>query len=489
MVYLRPQPAPSLNTRFQIEDLVSQNAWGVVYRASDGQTGKPVAVRRFFPAGAAGGGLTPRGQACFLSLVSRALGLRHPALRSLVAGGCDPVDGMPFVVTEWVTGESLEELLKHGKLKPQQALHLRASALEVSAQVSHALEHEAVWVDTALASIMVGNEASGHGVTFRISSSRWLEGTSTQGNLHALVQLAEDLLGWHGRVPGNKAGCGLGQWLKWLRAHADSASLAEAHARLATLTTEVEPPPDSAVVIAREPLLAGASEIALASRRCLRVLTGVAALVLLAVAGWWLFTQRAKPARHSPRAESPARVAKAALAPVATKLPPQPVAPPPAAPMPMIDPAIAAVNARAVAMQQELQRLQVRQSPPPGRRPQPDRAGEVLSVFAPQQTEELMATRNREVVVEGVLVEVLAARSGRHLYLEFSKPGPPYVTRGILYVENRDQMAVKARIDAWVGKRVRMYGKIDIERFRAGNIAVARPKIPLRGLDAIKLME
>ena len=113
----------------------------------------------------------------------------------------------------------------------------------------------------------------------------------------------------------------------------------------------------------------------------------------------------------------------------------------------------------------------------------------MLPVFAPAQTAELMAARNREVIVEGVLVEVIAARSGSHLYLEFSKPGPPYLTRGILYVEHGAQMDVKSALDSWVGKRVRIVGRVDIERFRDGKQSVARPKIQLRGRDEVELME
>ncbi|MCU0753383.1 MAG: hypothetical protein MUC40_10260, partial [Akkermansiaceae bacterium] len=48
-----------MHNRFQIEDLILQDATGVVFRAIDTQTGLPVAVRRFFPFGAEGGGLQP----------------------------------------------------------------------------------------------------------------------------------------------------------------------------------------------------------------------------------------------------------------------------------------------------------------------------------------------------------------------------------------------------------------------------------------------
>ena len=47
----------ALSHRFQIQDIVAQDQFGVVFHALDVATGKPVAVRRFFPFGVDGGGL------------------------------------------------------------------------------------------------------------------------------------------------------------------------------------------------------------------------------------------------------------------------------------------------------------------------------------------------------------------------------------------------------------------------------------------------
>ncbi|MCX6873794.1 MAG: hypothetical protein NTW21_08295 [Verrucomicrobia bacterium] len=481
-----------MSTRFQIEDIVAQSALGVVFRATDGQTGKPVALRRFFPAGAGGGGLGPEDQVAFRSVISRLLGVSHPALRAVVAGGCDPVDAMPFVVTEWVDGHSLAELMKHGRLMPQQAVLVLATALEVSAVLSQALDQEAVWVDTSLSSIMVDNAASGRGATFRISSSQCSDGDALQCNLQAILQLAEDLLGWRGRPPGDTAGSGLGQWFIWLRAHAGSASIAEARARLEALPADLDNPPEPAAQPAENAAPPETTKVVVASRAFPLLLAGVAALAVAAV-GWWWFTHRPQPLPRTVRTTAPASGANALPAPGAAMPSPPPHGKPPPAPAmaasPAPDPGVAAANALAAAMQEELQRQHAERRPLQGMRPQTARADPVLSVFAPAQIEALMAIRNQEVIVEGVLVAVVAARSGRHLYLEFSKPGPPYVTRGILPVAGPEQTATMAAINAWVGKRVRMFGTVEIERFRDGAQPVARPKIPLRGLDAVMLME
>ena len=51
-----------------------------------------------------GGGLLEEEQAAYNIAVGRLAGLQHPALRAVVCGGCDPVDGIPFIATEWIEG-------------------------------------------------------------------------------------------------------------------------------------------------------------------------------------------------------------------------------------------------------------------------------------------------------------------------------------------------------------------------------------------------
>ena len=81
--------------RFQIEDMVAQDAAGIVFRALDRQTGELVAISRFLPFGVNGGGLSDEEQAEYQVVVERLCAIRHPAMRSVIGGGCDAVDGMP----------------------------------------------------------------------------------------------------------------------------------------------------------------------------------------------------------------------------------------------------------------------------------------------------------------------------------------------------------------------------------------------------------
>ena len=229
--------------RFQIEDLIVQDPSGVVFRALDTETGRTVAVRRFFPFGADGGGLHADEQTAYVIAVGRLAGLRHPALRSVICGGCDPVDGMPFIATEWIEGESLQPIIERGPLSAEDSTQVIIQALEVCELLSHVLAEEAVWVETELPTIIVGNEPSGRGLTFWISPLKWLGGDHESRGLESIITLTEEIMGWRGQVVSEQAGLGLGAWIKWLRGAVATTTLQEAREMLAASVGAVPPIP------------------------------------------------------------------------------------------------------------------------------------------------------------------------------------------------------------------------------------------------------
>ena len=93
--------------KYQIQDILTQDASGVVFHAEDRDSGRSVVLRRFFPYGPEGGGLQEAERGAYQAALVRLGDVRHPALRTILDGGCDPVDGMPFLVTEWVEGRKL----------------------------------------------------------------------------------------------------------------------------------------------------------------------------------------------------------------------------------------------------------------------------------------------------------------------------------------------------------------------------------------------
>jgi hypothetical protein len=235
--------------RFQIEDLIVQDATGVVFRAIDSETGKTVAVRRFFPFGADGGGLQADEQVAYNIALERLSGLSHPALRSVICGGCDPVDGMPFIATEWIEGTSLLPIIDNqGPITPEVATELLTQALEVSELLSHVLAEEAVWVETDLQTIVFGNEDTGRRFTFWISPLKWLGSGEQPRGLESIINLTEEIMGWKGRAVADEEGRGLGKWLHWLRAAAPTTSLHQARESLAASIGAQPPAPAKTLV-------------------------------------------------------------------------------------------------------------------------------------------------------------------------------------------------------------------------------------------------
>jgi len=227
-----------LSYRFEIQDIVAQDSSGVTYLACDADTGSPLAVQRFFPFGADGGGLFDEQLSEYAAIVDRLVGLQHPGLRALLSGGCDPVDGMPFVASEWIEGESLAELLQLQPYTSADVLDVLERVLEISQALSDVLGTDAVWVETATELIIDDAGENRRGLTFELAPMKWLGHQDSRHSLLPLAELTEDLLGWRRNHMPNQAGQGLGAWVKWLRANADATTLRQARAHLVRLTGE-----------------------------------------------------------------------------------------------------------------------------------------------------------------------------------------------------------------------------------------------------------
>jgi len=277
--------------RFQIEDLIYQDTSGVTFRALDAETGDSVALRRFFPFGPEGGGLQPDEQTAYNIALERLAGISHPSLRAVVAGGCDPVDGIPFIATEWVDGDPLHVLMNEEPVTADSAAKLVTQALEVCELLSHVLAEESVWIDTEVSSIVVGAPKSGREYTFWISPLKWLGGGGESRGLKSIVTLTEELMGWQGLSVNDQAGRGLGIWLKWLRAAAETTTLKEARESL-TAAIGVEPPPPVKTVVATStrPISRAARPIRPIPKRKSKAPVFTALILLCVVAGgagWW----------------------------------------------------------------------------------------------------------------------------------------------------------------------------------------------------------
>lgn len=436
--------------RFQIEDLVAQDLSGVVFRALDTATGRIVAIRRFFPFGADGGGLLADEQSAYRRALGRLAGLNHPALRAVICGDCDPVDGMPFIVTEWVEGVSLESALVKGPLSAHAAADLLIQALEVCQQLSHLLGEEAVWVETAPQSIIVGSAQSGRGFTFWLSPLTWLgDGTQSRG-LTPLLTLTEELMGWQDRPVSDHAGGGLGGWLKWLRHAAASASLHEVRERLVAVVSAESPYP-------AKHLVCHSSANPPAAATPLWLVNLGLACVIIGLSGWLFFLQHAPdPSPHLPAPAAtvaPGELHEASLAP------PPPVKP--RVPPNLTDsrpPAVLAGQTNNVHQQ-----------------------GGVI----PWTSRELLArSDDQQVVVEGVLSKIDFSGRKKTLYLLFSQDPDRNAARGAVALKSATADLSESALAPLVGKKVRLHGTVHVLK----SFGLERPEVLLKERAAIEVV-
>ena len=454
--------------RFHIEELVAQDSSGVVFRALDTQTNRPAAVLRFFPFGPSGGGLRDDEQTAYGTGIGLLAGIRHPALRSVIGGGCDPGDGMPYLATEWIEGTPLQSFIAHGPLAPAETAALVTQALEVCELLSQALAEEAVWVETDPRTIIVGAEGSGRGVTFSFSPLKWLAKNDRQRGLESIVNLTECLMGWTGNPAADPADGGLGGWLKWLRGAARTSTLRDAREMLAAIGTA---PPVPAIKMARP-----ATRPPAAARKKLRPKAPVmiaANLALLAVGlGGWLMVRGHSTA---PGPEIPTTAVLPPPARVETASAAVPANPVPAASR-IAARSVDQVNREAAEMtarNQELTRIQT------ARRLEIQKRGDVFEVA---DRELLLEKKSSEVLLEGRLagVRFSANGNGAKLYLEFSRPAPGDEPRGYIMRKDLPANMKPEELGEFIGKKIRLRGTVKTPS------SPGRPEIMLRNLEAIE---
>jgi hypothetical protein len=423
-----------VSQRFQIEDLISQDASGVVFRATDTKTGRTVALRRFFPFGVDGGGLSADEQTAYNIAVGRLAGLHHPALRAVISGGCDPVDGIPFIATEWIEGEMLQPILAQRPISAEAAARLIAQALEVCELLSHVFAEEAVWVETDLQTIIVGSRETRRGFTFWISPLKWLGGRESARRLDAIIALTEEIMGWQGRIVNEEAGHGLGGWLNWLRSAAATASLREVRENLAA-AIGAEPPPHPGKLIATRP---PRGSIKPSASKTPLLLAFACALAVTGLGGW-LLTQP-MPQLRLPiiNPQKPARTDEA----------------PPLEP---VSPIVA----------------------------QPAEAALPLGAIPWSNRDFILKHEGLTVTVEGVVRQIDASKSGKTLYLRFADETDTLSTRASIPVGIDFPPRGISDLQPFSGKKVRVTGEVDVRRGRTPS----RPEIKLKSLGNIELVE
>lgn len=199
-------------TRFQIEEILSQDAHGAVFLALDGESGREVLLQRYFPFGAGESGLEGDERVAYDQAIQNMKQLVHPNLRRVIEGGTDPVDGMPFLVTEVRSGMSVAEYGQVTTLTVAQGRVMVESALELLVWLEQRFGQAADWLALQGEDVEVLEE--GTSFRFYVDPLKWLGLRKGAGAVKELALLVELGMGWSGRVvTGSTAGM-LSGWLR-----------------------------------------------------------------------------------------------------------------------------------------------------------------------------------------------------------------------------------------------------------------------------------
>ena len=468
--------------RFHIEDLIVQDPSGVVFRALDTETGRTVAVRRFFPFGADGGGLHADEQTAYVIGVGRLAGLRHPALRSVICGGCDPVDGMPFIATEWIEGESLQPIIERGPLSAEDATQVIIQALEVCELLSDALAEEAVWVETELPTIIVGNEPSGRGLTFWISPLKWLGGDHQSRGLESIITFTEEIMGWRGQVVSDQAGLGLGAWIKWLRGAAATTTLQEAREMLAASVGAAPPIPAKNLVtqatvsiekVGKAAKVGKVGKPRRANRSWVATFALILGLTLVAagLAGLSIVRHRAK--QDTLQIPTPTNLQSAKPEP--GKGPQAATAKPATTDEPVNE------NDRIGQLNRRAAELSAQAGGGGTLAQQQALAGNQGGVVPASSRELLLQNEGKALVIEGVITAIGPSSSGKTIFLWFADKKLKNVARAGTEIADAPPKSVIDKLTPMVGKKVQIGGTVVVRN--------NRPDVIFKDVASIKVIE
>ncbi len=131
------EPGTIIDDRFRIVERAGEGAMGVVHRAEEMSTGKPVAIKVMHAGGSAD-------KVRFVREVQVLTSLSYPSIVACLGHGTLE-SGEPWMAMEWVEGEDLASRLKRGPLAPQEALVVvRAIAGALGAAHSQGIIHRDV---------------------------------------------------------------------------------------------------------------------------------------------------------------------------------------------------------------------------------------------------------------------------------------------------------------------------------------------------------
>lgn len=450
--------------------MLSQDTTGAVFLAMDSQSDVEVLLQRFFPFGAGEIGLEGDELTAYGQAVERMKLLHHSRLRRIIDGGCDPVDGMPFLVTEVRSNSTLRNYCSKAALTVPQGFAFVESALSLMLEMEKHFGQKADWLVMDADDIEVIGAAEDF--RFNMDPMKWLGLRQGPGTIKELALLAEQAMGWSGKVyTGSQAGLFAG----WLRT-AKTRDLTPAQA-LDVLRGGASPQNSAAASSTIMPAAAATGTNAAAPAPVVPLASAKSS----GTTGWLVFG-------------GIALVASIVVAVLMMNNPGSPSAPPTVAAQTTAKPKVvtAAENAKptssAIVIAEEkprtvleedkaredimrraleLQQQAAANSPrttrpaspkPAANQPKPPKKSE----YMPGEVEAMALQLNEDVTVAAVISKVKLSSTGKSLYIEFDGGATVRIIGRYLTNLGAEGMSV-SELGGLEGTRVRVTGKVQKE--------------------------
>jgi hypothetical protein len=469
-----------MDTRYHIEEMVSQDASGVVFQGMDSVTGVIVAMRRFIASGSGVESVSDQDRQAYSDAIAVLKKVTHPSLRRVLAGGCDPVDEMPYLVTRWIDGESLGVLLASKEsLDAECAAYILRQFLDANAAVSEALGTEGLWLEMAFESMIVKpprDPSESPVALFWLCPWRWLHANSPANGITGLADLAEAMLGGPRKMASGNHGGELSQWIRQIRDKEFQTIEAAQQALKAPgmfadpFESDPIPPQEDKVVVDREkaePLIAGFDPPGLQ----------VAPTPIPSIAGRAVLPS----APEQRKVVTPAVIAAAAavfglilffywLAMGGDK----------DSSKTADDPSVVPVSRSQAKIDEMMTQIQGENSATEERRKHIERRG----YYTIDDVDLMLARDKEEVTLRGRLARVRMSSSGLTMYLEFSEAAPNSEPRAYAMSCNLVDGIRPEDLEQFIGRQMEIRGPVDIENI----VGTRRPRVKIIDRDHINVL-
>ena len=167
------QEMPSQISHYQVSRKLGGGSYGVVYLAHDTKLQREVAIKipRYLLPG-------ERGKEQFLREARAAAQLNHPCIVSVHE--VSEENGLPFIVSDYVEGVSLDEWLENQPLPPQDAARL---CIKICEAIEHAHQQGVIHRDIKPSNIMIDADGNPHVMDFGLAKHQAEASLSVDGKV------------------------------------------------------------------------------------------------------------------------------------------------------------------------------------------------------------------------------------------------------------------------------------------------------------------